>query len=210
MGFGFVAAEVLIKLNFQFLFLALLKAYFKPIASYETLCAIPLSTCIFSLLSSTEESLHSICKQLLNERVKSSSSYFSSFISLLPDDATFLPSLWPQERHNGLLGTSLVEDAIQLRQHWLKDSQSYTVGDDELLWARATLQCRAFSFRIPPSWDLQELKKLQRLHQPETTDEEQQPSTNAGFHNAVVFMPFISIANHDDKKFCSVSLGRHI
>jgi len=186
MGFGFVAGE--------------------PIASYETLCAVPLSCCMFSLLPNIDDSLNFICKHLLKERIKSSDSIYLPFVSLLPEDTSFLPSLWSQERHHRLSGTSMVNDALQLRQRWLENSRDYHVSDDELLWARGTLQCRAFSFRIPPSWDLQELKQLQRLNHPELINEKEQ-LVQGDSHNAVVFMPFISIANHDDKKFCSVSLG---
>ena len=198
-GYGFKALQV--ACCFCTLFrVDLLLIKFQPISTYETLCTIPLTTCFYCVSKNIDDSLGKMARQLAIEKAAArkdeSLSFFAPFISLLPEDTTFLPGLWSDEKLARIKNTALAEDAIRMKSEWLSQSAQYTedISLQEALWARSTLQSRAFSFRLPNNFGQEDLPALQACNLTEQS-------------SLVVFFPFISLANHDDKKFCTVSLG---
>ena len=154
-----------------------------------------------------------LCSELLAEKERDASSFYSPFISVLPRDNSFLPSLWPTERMAQIQGTSLAEDALYMKERWQMHPEHYPamdeVGKENLIWATSTLQCRAFSFKIPRNWDRNSLSSYNEpAIQSSIPPPEEGLESAAASEKLVVFFPFISLANHDDKKFCTVSLGK--
>ncbi|KAJ1417024.1 hypothetical protein B484DRAFT_400977 [Ochromonadaceae sp. CCMP2298] len=89
-----------------------------------------------------------------------------------------------------------VADVDTLRQQWL--------------WARASIQCRAYAFRVPAPEDKQKARNKRLLNQPGVEQVDSQELSQAGLTLLTLFFPFIGFANHDDFKYCFLGPGNGI
>ena len=161
------------------------------ISAHETLCVIPQSLCLFDDNNSVDDAIQSITNNLIIEKNKGINSFHFPFIDVLTTDMSFIPSLWSEDKLKLLKGTYFENDATSMKSDWLKmasknclllkQRDNIDCNENEWLWARANLQCRAYNFPKIKS-------KVESL-------------------NSITFMPFIGFANHDDKRFCSLRLG---
>lgn len=137
----------------------------------ETLIALPAHLCLSSSNNNNDVALHEIAVNLLTERSKGKGSFFESLIDTLPEDCSYIPALWSDDKLKEYRGTSIAADARVMRDSW--SSQYYEKcdskwGEGDYLWARATLQGRAYSFATSKT------------------------------NTLISLLPFISFANHDD------------
>lgn len=214
------------------------------LSQHEKVCVIPNRFC---MVASGEHALETITSQLRRERLlcrhaslseqkqQQQSCFFQPFLDVLPDDVSFLPSMYSASNLALLEGSSLAEDARRMKAQWLAfydESIAGTAKESSLadgiysdeplsaepsvsrslmevnvakrllkaqwLWARATLQCRAYSFKLSSDrW-----QQLQAEGYDYGSDNSQ--------CDLVAFIPFVGFANHDDRKCCKVSLGNGI
>jgi len=71
-------------------------------------------------------------------------------------DVSFLPSMWNINRLLSIKGTSVYVDSLEMRKTWeinarkaVADDKIYdgiSITTEQWLWARASLQCRAYRF----------------------------------------------------------------
>ena len=89
--------------------------------------------------------LQEIALQLANERKLGISSKFKQFLDVLPDDITYMPTMWSDEKLVSIYGTTIFDDVVTMRKQWLEDMKVSGVSSDDMMdvfWARATLQGR--------------------------------------------------------------------
>lgn len=220
------------------------------LSQHEKVCVIPNRFC---MVAAGEHALETITSQLRREWLlcrhaslsEQQSCFFQPFLDVLPDDVSFLPSMYSAFNLALLEGSSLAEDARRMKAQWLAFYDEFIAGtaeesfladglysDESLfissgggdsggsaepalsrslmevtvakrllmaqwLWARATLQCRAYSFKLSPD------RRQQLLAEGYNYGDDSQC-------DLVAFIPFVGFANHDDRKCCRVSLGNGI
>mmetsp|Transcript_234 Transcript_234/g.289 ORF Transcript_234/g.289 Transcript_234/m.289 type:complete len:475 (+) Transcript_234:398-1822(+) len=162
------------------------------------LCVIPEEFCFHATGSN---SLEKMTTQLAIEKKKGKESFYYPFIDTLPEDVSFVPALWGDEKIQdmGMKGTQIEKDSKSMYLRWHDQASHWIdantpedgISVSDWLWARATLQCRAFSFN----------KGIQ--------DENKEKLITG---EIVAFIPFLQIANHDDnyEKSCVTSFSSDI
>lgn len=170
-----------------------------PIAAHETLCVIPEKLC---LIGQGREGLDDLACQLALEKQTIEYSSYQPFVAMLPDDTTFIPCLWGEEKVQTISGTSVGADCAEMNKIWTqaaerKVEQNEWMSVDEWMWARGSLQCRAYNFRA-------------KFTNNENAIDEDHREFGVDSLSKIAFFPFIGLANHNSQKHCDVSLGNGI
>ena len=153
----------------------------------EEICQIPQHLYLRGL---GDDPLHDLAVSLCDETLKGQDSFFSSYVDTLPSDISYLPAYWDTEVLHSIRGTFLSEDINRMKRQWIDSFRglrtTHPVLSQELyLWARATVQGRAWSLSSASSF-----------------------SEDRGRMTALI--PFVSLCNHNDLKFSTLSLGNGI
>ena len=137
-----------------------------------------------------EDPLHDLAVSLCLEILRGKDSFFTSYLDTLPSDISYLPTNWDNEMLGSIKGTALCEDIVRMKRMW-RDSfntlhtKHPTLSLELYLWARATIQGRAWSLSSASSF-----------------------SEDRGRMTALI--PFVSLCNHHDTKFSTLSLGNGV
>ena len=134
-------------------------------------------------------------------------SIYYPFLCTLPEDSSFIPATWSQERvlNMDLQGTQMEKDMKDMYSRWQTDAQKevlklslcenkyQAVSESDWLWARATMQARGFSFRKKSP-----LSSLDSNSQIEPSTDSRSKDELDDILNIVSFIPFTTLSNHDD------------
>lgn len=153
----------------------------------EEICQIPQD---LYLMSQGEHALHDLAVKLCLETLKGQDSPFISFMNTLPSDLSYLPTYWHANHIHSIEGTALSRDIQRMKSEWKQSFVSMTashpgISQDLYLWARATIQGRAWCLTSASSF-------------------------SDGCDKTTALIPFVSLCNHSDRKFSSISLGNGI
>ena len=137
-----------------------------------------------------EDPLHDLAVSLCEESQKGKHSFFTTYLDTLPSDISYLPTYWDSKMLHSIRGTLLCEDIDRMKKQWTDSFNSIHTSHPDLSpelyqWARATIQGRAWSLSSASSF-----------------------SEDRGRMTALI--PFVSLCNHSDMKFSTLSLGNGI
>jgi hypothetical protein len=189
----------------------------------ETLFVVPHSLCFVSQIAgSNQEAETDVALQLALARKLGKDSDHTPFIDTLPVSSEHIPALFGPEKLSALEGTAAAEDAVAMCNEWLEtikklrnlpssensDDLAWVIAneisDKEWLWARASVQCRAFEFAVKPE-DTESSRAPSKHRRKANANKNIQP-----MRRLVALIPPVSMANHNDKVFCSVKRGNGV
>ena len=131
----------------------------------EVLCTVPREAQIYA---TGDMALYEISSIIAKEKTKGESSFYHPFLECLPMDVSYMPAMWGEDKLALIEGTTVYADAVAQRDSWIEDMDANGIDRSligELMWSRATTQCRTLSF----------------------------PG------GLFTFLPYISLANHNDE-----------
>ena len=100
MGYGLVARE--------------------PVGAQEIICVIPPE---LTITGQGQSGLEEVATQLVLERKNANTSPYEHFMNVLPDDVSYIPCTWDEDRIRTLQGTSIGADCIDMRNLWIKQAK---------------------------------------------------------------------------------------
>lgn len=132
----------------------------EPIKAHEVLISVPDSMCF------VDNCIDDMATKLAKELQFADSSSVSPFLATLPTDIGSLPCFWENKLVEELKGTMLAQDTLKMRKQWELEAKKRTrehneyvqqhsyrsdreelLSEEEWMWARGTLQSRAFKFQ---------------------------------------------------------------
>jgi len=117
--------------------------------------------------------------------------FYDDFIAGTADESSLVAGLSSIDSDDESLFNISSGTTKQLPRSLLEMTAAERLLKSQWLWARATLQCRAYSFRLSS----------------DSRSQLQAEGLDYQHGDLVAFIPFIGFANHDDSKCCKVSLG---